>query len=120
GGLIAQNKSQVDPPRPCSPGSELAGGARSVGDGVTRFKPGDPVMALLGYGAFAEEVKADASRVLPIPAGMDFTSAAAFGLTYATSEHALYDRAALKSGETLLVLGAAGGVGIAAIEIGKA
>jgi NADPH2:quinone reductase len=117
--LIIQNKYQVKPPLPFSPGSELAGIVKSVGDGVTAFKPGDAVMAITGYGAFAEEVKADAARLLPIPAGMDFASAAAFGLTYATSEHALCDRGALKAGETLLVLGAAGGVGIAAIEIGK-
>ena len=76
-------------------------------------------MAITGYGAFAEEVKTDARRMLAIPAGMDFATAAAFGLTYATSEHALVDRGALKAGETLLVLGAAGGVGLAAIEIGK-
>jgi NADPH2:quinone reductase len=117
--LIIQNKYQLKPPLPFSPGSELAGVVKSVGAGVTAFKPGDAVMAIIGYGAFAEEVKADAARVLPIPTGMDFASAAAFGLTYATSEHALCDRGALQPGETLLVLGAAGGVGIAAIEIGK-
>src|SRR5438128_378423 len=70
--LIIQNKYQVKPPLPFSPGSELSGLVKSVGTGVTRWKPGDPVMAITGYGAFAEEVKADASRVLPIPAGMDF------------------------------------------------
>ena len=117
--LIIQNKYQVKPPLPFSPGSELSGLVKSVGAGVTRWKPGDPVMAITGYGAFAEEVKADVNRLLPIPAGMDFVSAAAFGLTYATSEHALCDRGDLKAGETLLVLGASGGVGIAAIEIGK-
>ncbi len=117
--LIIQNKYQVKPPLPFSPGSELAGVVKSVGDGVTRWKPGDPVMAITGYGAFAEEVKVDVNRLLPIPTGMDFVSAAAFGLTYATSEHALCDRGDLKAGETLLVLGASGGVGIAAIEIGK-
>jgi len=117
--LIIQNKYQVKPPLPFSPGSELAGVVKSVGDGVTRWKPGDPVMAITGYGAFAEEVKVDVNRLLPIPEGMDFVSAAAFGLTYATSEHALCDRGELKAGETLLVLGASGGVGIAAIEIGK-
>jgi len=117
--LIIQNKYQVKPPLPFSPGSELAGVIRSVGDDVTRWKPGDPVMAITGYGAFAEEVKVDVNRLLPVPAGMDFASAAAFGLTYATSEHALCDRGELKAGETLLVLGASGGVGIAAIEIGK-
>jgi NADPH2:quinone reductase len=118
--LIIQNKYQVKPPLPFSPGSEVAGLVKAVGDGVTSFKPGDPVMAIIGYGAFAEEVKTEVPRLLPIPAGMDFANAAAFGLTYATSEHALCDRGALKAGETLLVLGAAGGVGIAAIEIGKA
>jgi NADPH2:quinone reductase len=117
--LIIQNKYQLKPPLPFSPGSELAGVVKSVGDGVTRWKPGDPVMAITGYGAFAEEVQVDVNRLLPIPTGMDFVSAAAFGLTYATSEHALCDRGELKAGETLLVLGASGGVGIAAIEIGK-
>src|SRR5437868_7967456 len=117
--LIIQNKYQVKPPLPFSPGSELAGIVKSVGDGVTAFKPGDGVMAITGYGAFAEEVAVDAERLLAIPRGMDFPSAAAFGLTYATSEHALCDRGQLKAGETLIVLGAAGGVGIAAIEIGK-
>ena len=118
--LIIENKYQVKPPLPFSPGSELAGVVKTVGDGVTTFKPGDRVMAITGYGAFAEEVKTEARRMLAIPPGMDFATAAAFGLTYATSEHALVDRGALKSGETLLVLGAAGGVGLAAIEIGKA
>jgi NADPH:quinone reductase len=117
--LIIQNKYQMKPPLPFSPGSELAGVVRSVGDGVTRWKPGDLVMAITGYGAFAEEVKVEVNRLLPVPPGMDFASAAAFGLTYATSEHALCDRGELKAGETLLVLGASGGVGIAAIEIGK-
>ena len=117
--LIIENKYQVKPPLPFSPGSELAGVVKTVGTGVTGFTPGDAVMAITGYGAFAEEVAVDARRLMPIPSGMDFVSAAAFGLTYATSEHALCDRGALKAGETLLVLGAAGGVGIAAIEIGK-
>ena len=118
--LIIQNKYQVKPPLPFSPGSEVAGIVKAVGDGVTHVKNGDRVMAIIGYGAFAEEVKVESRRVLPLPPGMDFQSAAAFGLTYATSDHALVDRGALAAGETLLVLGAAGGVGIAAIEIGKA
>ena len=118
--LIIQNKYQVKPPLPFSPGSEVAGIVKTVGDGVTSVKPGDPVLAITAYGAFAEEVKTEARRLMPIPDGMDFATAAAFGLTYATSEHALFDRGALKAGETLLVLGAAGGVGLAAIEIGKA
>jgi NADPH:quinone reductase len=87
---------------------------------VTSVKPGDRVMAFTTYGAFAEEVKTDASRLLPIPAGMDFTTASAFVLTYGTSDHALRDRGDLQAGETVLILGAAGGVGIAAIEIAKA
>jgi NADPH2:quinone reductase len=117
--LIIENKYQLKPPLPFSPGSELAGVVKAIGDGVTTCTPGDRVMAITGYGAFAEEVKTDARRALAIPAGMDFATAAAFGLTYATSEFALVDRAALTAGETLLVLGAAGGVGLAAIEIGK-
>jgi NADPH2:quinone reductase len=83
-------------------------------------KRGDPVLAVIGHGAFAEEVKVEAGRLVPIPAGMDFVTAAAFLLTYGTCDHALRDRGRLAAGETLLVLGAAGGVGIAAIEIGKA
>ena len=117
--LIIQNKYQVKPPLPFSPGSELSGIVKEVGEGVTRVKPGDKVIGFTGYGAFAEEVKADASRMIPMPEGMDFETAAAFILTYGTSDHALQDRGGLKPGETLLVLGAAGGVGIAAIEIGK-
>ena len=118
--LIIQNKYQVKPPLPFSPGSEMAGIVKEVGAGVTNVKPGDRVMSVTGYGAFAEEVKTDAKRLLPIPKGMDDVTAAAFPLTYGTSDHALSDRGQLKRGETLLVLGAAGGVGIAAIEIGKA
>ena len=117
--LIIQNKYQFKPPLPFSPGSEVAGIVKAVGDGVAGFKPGDAVFAITTYGGFAEEVKTEARRLLPVPPGMSFADAAAFGLTYATSEHALVDRGALAAGETLLVLGAAGGVGIAAIEIGK-
>src|SRR5205809_1079739 len=117
--LIIENKYQLKPPLPFSPGSEVSGVVTAVGDGVIDRKPGDRVMAIIGYGAFAEEVKTESRRAVPLPAGMDFSTAAAFGLTYATSEHALVDRGALQSGETLLVLGAAGGVGLAAIEIGK-
>jgi NADPH2:quinone reductase len=118
--LIIQNKYQFKPPLPFSPGSELAGVVKEVGDGVNGFKPGDKVMAFTTYGAFAEEVKTEASRLLPIPAGMSFTEAAAFVLTYGTTDHALRDRAQMAKGESLLVLGAAGGVGLAAVEIGKA
>ena len=118
--LIIQNKYQFKPPPPFSPGSELAGVVQSTGGDVDRFKPGDAVIAFATYGTFAEQVKTDARRVFRIPEGMDFVTAAAFGLTYATSDHALRDRARLAADETLVVLGAAGGVGLAAIEIGKA
>lgn len=118
--LIIQNKYQFKPPLPFSPGSELAGVVKEVGEGVTNLKPGERVIAFTTYGAFAEEVKTEAARLLPLPEGMDFATGAAFLLTYGTSDHALRDRAALRAGETLLVLGAAGGVGLAAIEIGKA
>ena len=118
--LIIQNKYQFKPPLPFSPGSELAGVVKEVGPEVSSFRVGDRVMAFTTYGAFAEEVKTEATRLVAMPEAMDYTSGAAFLLTYGTSDHALRDRGALKAGETLLVLGAAGGVGIAAIEIGKA
>jgi len=118
--LIIQNKYQLKPPLPFSPGTEVAGIVKAVGQGVMHVAPGDRVMAVTGYGAFAEEVKTDARRMLPIPRGMTDETASAFPLTYGTSDHALVDRGGLKAGETLLVLGAAGGVGLAAIEIGKA
>ncbi len=117
--LIIQNKYQVKPPLPFSPGSELAGIVKEVGEGVTNAKPGDRVIAFASYGAFAEECVVPAARLVPMPAGMDFVTAASFLLTYGTSHHALRNRAATSPGETLLVLGAAGGVGISAIEIGK-
>src|SRR5213075_2100354 len=118
--LIIQNKYQFKPPLPFSPGSELAGVVKEVGEGVSAWRAGERVMAFTTYGAFAEEVKVDASRLVPLPQKMSFAEGAAFLLTYGTSDHALRDRAALAAGETLLVLGAAGGVGLAAIEIGKA
>lgn len=118
--LIIQNKYQFKPPLPFSPGSELAGVVKEVGAGVQGWAPGDKVIAFTTYGAFAEEVKTEASRLVALPEKMDFVTGAAFLLTYATSDHALRDRGALAAGETLLVLGAAGGVGLAAIEIGKA
>ena len=118
--LIIQNKYQTRPPLPFSPGSECAGVVKTVGEGVTRVRPGDPVMAVTTYGSFAEEVMTPESRLLAIPPGMDFQTASAFTLTYGTSAHALVDRGELKSGETLLILGASGGVGLAAVEIGKA
>src|SRR4051812_5857480 len=117
--LIIQNKYQFKPPLPFSPGSELAGVVKEIGPGVTNVRPGDRVIAFTTYGAFAEEVKTEAARLLPLPPGMDFVAGAAFLLTYGTSDHALRDRAALKAGETLLVLGAAGGGGVAGGEDGE-
>ena len=118
--LIIQKKYQMQPALPFTPGSEAAGEVISVGAGVTHVKPGDAVMAYTGIGCFAEETLAPAEKVLPMPPGMSFETAAAFTLTYGTSWHAIRDRAQLRAGETMLVLGAAGGVGISAIEIGKA
>lgn len=118
--LIIENKYQFKPPLPFSPGSELSGVVTEVGEGVPHVKAGDRVMAFTTYGAFAEQVAVDATRVLPIPDGMDFRTAAALLLTYGTMDHALRDRGALRRGETVLVLGASGGIGLAAIEIAKA
>ncbi|MDE2136671.1 MAG: NADPH:quinone oxidoreductase family protein [Gammaproteobacteria bacterium] len=118
--LIIQNKYQFTPALPFVPGSECAGVVEQVGEGVAGVKPGDRVIALTPSGAFAERVPADAAALTPLPEGIDFATGSAFLLTYGTAYHALADRGALKAGETLLVLGAAGGVGIAAIEIGKA
>src|SRR5262249_11294533 len=103
--LIIQNKYQVKPPLPFSPGFECAGVVKAVGPSVTRVRPGDGVMAVTTYGSFAEEVLTDASRLLEIPPDMDFITASAFTLTYGTSGHALVDRGELKAGESLLVLG---------------
>jgi len=117
--LIIQNKYQLKPELPFTPGSEIAGAVKQPGEGVHGYMPGDPVMALIGLGGFAEEVVVDESRLVPIPAGIDFEVAASFGVVHATAYHALKDRAAIKRGESLLVLGAAGGVGLAAVELGK-
>ncbi|MEE4101359.1 NADPH:quinone oxidoreductase family protein [Pseudomonas viridiflava] len=118
--LIIEGKYQFKPPFPFSPGGEAAGVISAVGEKVTHLKPGDRVMALTGWGSFAEQVAVPNYNVLPIPESMDFTIAAAFSMTYGTSMHALKQRANLQPGETLLVLGASGGVGLAAVEIGKA
>jgi NADPH2:quinone reductase len=117
--LIIQNKYQFKPPLPFSPGSEAAGIVSSVGEGVTNVRVGDRVMALTTHGGLAEEVKLGARQLVPIPDAMNFPTAAAFMLAYGTSDHALRDRGALRPGETVLVLGAAGGVGLAAIQIAK-
>ena len=118
--LIVQNKYQMKPPLPFVPGSEFAGVIEAVGDGVKNLKPGQAVAAFSGTGGFATHACVNAAVVMPLPPGFAFDDAAAFVLTYGTTHHALVDRAALKAGETLLVLGAAGGVGTAAIQIGKA
>lgn len=118
--LIIEGKYQFKPDMPFSPGGEVAGVVKRVGDEVTDLQVGDRVLAPLGWGGYAEEAIAESWRVMPIPSTMEFATASAFVLTYGTSHHALQDRAQLRPGETLLVLGAAGGVGLAAIEIGKA
>ena len=117
--LIVQNKYQMKPPLPFVPGSEYAGIVEAVGEGVSHVKVGDAVAAFAGTGGFATHAVVSAALVMPLPEGFAFDDAAAFVLTYGTTHHALVDRAALKAGETLLVLGAAGGVGTAAIQIGK-
>ncbi|HKI64469.1 MAG TPA: NADPH:quinone oxidoreductase family protein [Burkholderiales bacterium] len=118
--LIIQNKYQVKATPPFTPGSEFAGVVKEVGEGVKHAKPGDRVLGAGGFGGFAEEILVPAgARLVPIPAQMDYPTAASFLLTYGTSHHALCNRADSKPGETLLVLGAAGGVGLAAVEIGK-
>ena len=117
--LIVQNKYQTKPPLPFVPGSEYAGVIEAVGDGVTHLKVGDAVAAFGGSGGFATHAVVAAALVMPLPPGFAFDDAAAFVLTYGTTHHALLDRGALKAGETVLVLGAAGGVGTAAIQIAK-
>ena len=118
--LIIQNMYQFKPELPFSPGSDLAGVITAVGEGVTGFKPGDKVMGMTSWGAFAEEAVADANRLAPMPDGVDPAVAAGFPMVYGTSYHALMDRGELKPSDTVLVLGAAGGVGLAAVEIAKA
>jgi NADPH2:quinone reductase len=117
--LIVQNKYQMKPPLPFVPGSEYAGTVDALGAGVTHLKIGDPVAAFGGTGGFGTHAVVNAALVMPLPPGFAFDDAAAFILTYGTTHHALLDRGALKAGETVLVLGAAGGVGTAAIQIAK-
>jgi NADPH2:quinone reductase len=117
--LIIQNKYQHKPPLPFSPGSEVAGIVKAVGAGVAEWKPGDRVIAQTTYGGFAEEVAPEPGQLIALPEGMDYPQAATLGLAYGTSYYGLIERGKLRAGETLLVLGASGGVGIAAIEIGK-
>jgi NADPH:quinone reductase len=118
--LVIQNKYQMKPELPFTPGSEFAGVVRAVGPDVKRLKAGMRVAAYTAQGAFAEQALASEAACMPLPDDIDFASAAAITLAYGTSHHAVVDRGALKAGETMLVLGAAGGVGLAAVEIGKA
>ena len=118
--LTVQNKYQIKPPLPFVPGSEFSGIVRAVGDGVRHVKVGDAVAVIGVTGGFGTHACAPAATVLPLPEGFDLDDGAAFVFAYGTSHHALIDRAALRPGETVLVLGAAGGVGSAAVQIGKA
>ena len=118
--LMIEDKYQAKPPRPFAPGGELSGVISAVGEGVTNVKVGDRVLAQIGSGGMVEQVSAPAGRLTKIPDAMPYDIAAAFILTYGTSYHALKDRGHIKAGETLLVLGAAGGVGLSAVELGKA
>lgn len=118
--LIIADKYQVRPPRPFAPGAEVAGVVDAVGEGVSAKLVGRRMIGWIGHGGMAEQVVLEATRAAPMPDAMPFEVAAAFVLTYGTSQHALKDRARLRPGETLLVLGAAGGVGLAAVELGKA
>ena len=118
--LMIEGRYQVKPPLPFSPGMDLAGVVRQVGEGVTHVKAGDRVIAFSGVGAFAEMCLAPKDKVVPMPANMSFDAAAAYGITYATAIHGFRECGRLQPHETVLVLGAAGGVGIAAIEVAKA
>jgi len=118
--LIIEDKYQLKPPRPFAPGSEIAGEVEAAGEGVSGRNVGDRVIAATGFGGLAEKVVIPAGRAIALPAERSFTEGSALLLTYATAIHALVDRGRLGAGQTLLVLGAAGGVGIAAVEIGKA
>jgi NADPH:quinone reductase-like Zn-dependent oxidoreductase len=118
--LIIEDKYQFRPQRPFAPGGEVAGIVDSAGEGVTGWRPGDRVIGMVGHGGLAEKVAVDAGRLYRLPDGRDFAEGASLILTYATTIHALLDRGRLAAGHDLLVLGAAGGVGLAAIELGKA
>ena len=118
--LMIQGLYQFKPPMPFSPGGEVAGVVTRVGPGVTGLHEGDRVIAVTGFGGFAEEVVVGAGQVIPMPDGMDFRTGSAFLFTYGTTIYAFRDRASLAPGETVLVLGAAGGTGLAAVELGAA
>jgi NADPH2:quinone reductase len=117
--LIIENKYQLKPPLPFSPGGEVAGTVKAVGEGVSGVAPGDRVIGICGFGGFAEEVVVPQRKIVHLAEGVAMDAAAALVITYGTTHYALKDRADLKPGETLLVLGAAGGTGLSAVEIGK-
>ena len=118
--LIIEDKYQLRPPRPFTPGGEIAGEVEAIGEGVEGWKAGDRIIAVTGYGGLAEKMVVPARAAFRLPQGRSFAEGSALLLTYATSIHALVDRGRLQAGQTLLVLGAAGGVGLAAVELGKA
>jgi len=118
--LIIEDRYQFKPPRPFAPGGEIAGVVEAVGEGVTDWAPGDRVIAVPGHGGLVEKLVLSPAQLYRLPEGRSFEEGAALLLTYATTIHALLDRGRLSAGQTLLVLGAAGGVGLAAIELGKA
>jgi NADPH2:quinone reductase len=117
--LIIENKYQFKPELPFSPGGEIAGTVKAVGEGVTAFKPGERVIAACGWGGFAEETAVSQRKVARLADGVSMEAGASLLITYGTTHYALTERARLCAGETLLVLGAAGGTGVSAIEIGK-
>jgi NADPH:quinone reductase-like Zn-dependent oxidoreductase len=118
--IIIEDKYQFKPPRPFAPGGEIAGVVEAVGEGVTDWKPGDRVIGSTGWNGLAEKVAVEPRRLYKLPEGKSFEQGAALLMTYGTSIHALLDRGHLKAGDTLLVLGAAGGIGLSAVELGKA
>ena len=118
--LIIEDKYQFKPQRPFAPGGEIAGIVESVGEGVTDWQVGDRIMGTVGHGGLVEKIAVDPSRMYKLPQERSFAEGASLILTYGTTIHALLDRGHLKAGDTMLVLGAAGGVGLAAIELGKA
>ncbi len=118
--LMIRDMYQFKPQRPFAPGGEVSGVIESVGEGVTQWKAGDRVIGMCGNGGLAEKVVLDAGRMFPLPEGVSFETGASLLMTYGTTIHGLKDRGHIKAGETMLVLGAAGGVGISAIELGKA
>jgi len=118
--LIIEDKYQFKPARPFAPGGEMAGVVESVGEGVTQWVVGDRVLGTVGHGGLVEKIAVDAARLYRLPEGRSFEEGSALVLTYGTTIHALLDRGHLRAGQTLLVMGAAGGVGLAAVELGKA